>query len=460
MLQDWAISEMLGANVGHGKRNISLGKICTRLAQQQNVSFSAAAGSDGRQSAHRIFSDAQITPLDLLSGHIEQSVVRASSENGGSFLVLVAQDTTTFDFSTHTKTTGLGPIGKVGTGLLAHSALSISPFGCPLGVVDLHIWPRIKEEEGKRHVRRNKPVSEKESYKWTETLQRASEHFDFEQPLLFIQDREADIFAFMAHPRRENVHLLVRAAHPRLVEIGEEQARSNVFDAVEAAAELGTFIVDVPRRPDQPFRKATLSARACQVTLLAPVHRHADDPSTPQPVFVVQVHEENVPADVSAIEWTLLSTLPVTTLQEAEQFVRYYTYRWLIERLHYTLKSGGQAERLQIDDAHSLSNALAIYYVVAWRLLYLTYLARTTPEASANVALTSEELLVLAQAQGKPVTTIAEAIIAIAKQGGYTYYRNAPPPGVKVLWIGLRRLKGMLEGFKLALQHLKQMNQD
>ena len=29
---------------------------------------------------------------------------------------------------------------------------------------------------------------------------------------------------------------------------------------------------------------------------------------------------------------------------------------------------------------------------------------------------------------------------AIAKLGGYTPYRRAPEPGVKVLWLGLRRL--------------------
>jgi len=79
----------------------------------------------------------------------------------------------------------------------------------------------------------------------------------------------------------------------------------------------------------------------------------------------------------------------------------------MIERLHYTLKSGLRAERLQIDDAESLSHALALYYVVACRLLQLTYLARHAPERPAAEVLHPAELAVLAAAEGKPIHTVA-----------------------------------------------------
>lgn len=63
--------------------------------------------------------------------------------------------------------------------------------------------------------------------------------------------------------------------------------------------------------------------------------------------------------------------------------------------------------------------------------------------------MTGDELAVLAATEKRPVVTIAEAVLAIAKLGGYTWYRTAPPPGVKVLWMGLQRLHGMAEGWRL-----------
>jgi IS4 transposase len=64
--------------------------------------------------------------------------------------------------------------------------------------------------------------------------------------------------------------------------------------------------------------------------------------------------------------------------------VRWYSFRWLIERYHYVLKSGCQIERLQLETAHRLEMALATYALVAWRLLWLTYLARCSPDSSCE----------------------------------------------------------------------------
>ena len=57
--------------------------------------------------------------------------------------------------------------------------------------------------------------------------------------------------------------------------------------------------------------------------------------------------------------------------------------------------------------------------------------------------------------EDRTVRSVAEAVTAIAKLGGYRPYKNAKPPGVKLLWLGLRRLEAMTEGYRLALTHLK-----
>ena len=53
---------------------------------------------------------------------------------------------------------------------------------------------------------------------------------------------------------------------------------------------------------------------------------------------------------------------------------------------------------------------------------------------------------------------IAAAVIAIAKLGGYTYYRSAAPPGAKTIWLGLRKLEGILDGYRLAMARIKDLN--
>src|SRR3954471_23583356 len=83
--------------------------------------------------------------------------------------------------------------------------------------------------------------------------------------------------------------------------------------------------------------------------------------------------------------------LAVETFQQAVQCVLWYRFRWLIERYHFVLKSGCHLEKLQLDTAERLERALALYCIVAWRFLYLPYLARATPDASCEVVFQTHE---------------------------------------------------------------------
>jgi hypothetical protein len=156
----------------------------------------------------------------------------------------------------------------------------------------------------------------------------------------------------------------------------------------------------------------------------------------------------------------LLTTRAVDSFAAACRCVQYYTLRWRVERFHYTLKQGCTVERLQFAEAHPLQNALAVYSIVAWRLLWLTSTARQQPEAPATAVLPPLELRGLAEATQTPVTTAREAIRALARLGGFPTNPSAKEPGVKVLWRGLRRLEAMVEGWELALQARPFMRQD
>jgi hypothetical protein len=53
---------------------------------------------------------------------------------------------------------------------------------------------------------------------------------------------------------------------------------------------------------------------------------------------------------------------------------------YTIERLHFVLKSGCALEDRQLRTVERLQRFLAVANIVAWRLLWLTYLGRGKPD--------------------------------------------------------------------------------
>lgn len=440
---DWAQAEMSGAKTWDKRCRSSLISMCSSLFTHLGLSLSSALGPALRQAAHRIVSNAETTPGGLLMGHRQQTAERGS----GSSLILIAQDTTEFDYSSHGSTTGLGHLrSQHSRGLAAHAGLAMLPDGTPLGVVGLSVWARDPDELGKSKTRNQRATRDKESQKWIDGVISAQEAFRPDQDLLFIQDRESDIFAFIAAPRRPNTHLLIRASRQRMVRTDDAEP-TKLFDAIDNAPVLGTFKVDVPRKPNEPSRTVTLEIRIKQMTALAPANQLPCEISEPQPIWVIKAGEAS-PLDAEPISWTLISTLPVETLDDGIRMVQYYARRWMIERLHYTLKSGCRAEQLQIDDADSIKNVLALYYIVAWRVMYLAYQSRSRPDEPAAATFSKIELIVLSKMSKTKISTLEEGVRQIAKIGGYEPYKNGPPPGVKTIWLGYRKLEAMVEFYQ------------
>ena len=184
----------------------------------------------------------------------------------------------------------------------------------------------------------------------------------------------------------------------------------------------------------------------------------APEKLVPLRVGVVLVTEVDPPAGAEPVRWLLLTSLPVGTVEEAQTCVRSYRLRWLIERYHFVLKSGCRVERLQLEEADHLIRALAVLAAVAWRVLWLTYLARAEPEAPCTLAVSAEVWPVLWRhthpSQPLPATppTLREAVRAIAQLGGFLGRRGDGEPGVQTIWRGLRRLDDFVLAWRLARQ--------
>ena len=89
--------------------------------------------------------------------------------------------------------------------------------------------------------------------------------------------------------------------------------------------------------------------------------------------------------------------------------------------------------------------------VVAWRLLWLTYLSRVDRNLPCTVILTEPEWKALYNFIHKTallpqeVPTLGQVTAWIAKLGGFLGRNADGPPGVKLLWQGWRRLFDITE---------------
>lgn len=363
--------------------------------------------------------------------------------------VLLVQDTVSFNFSHHPGTTGLGPLeNQYTSGFLAHSTLAVSTSGVPLGLVEQQAWARDAEQTGLRHQRHERAFVDKESYKWVEGLPDRERLPDTIQPVI-VCDAEAHIYEFLDVLQARALDYVVRAADYRSF-TADGQA---LFDTIARQPVQHTFTLSLKRRPDRPAREAQLELRFSAVTLRRPQRRAARQPTLS--LYVVDVQEIDPPPGETPVHWLLLTSLPVTTVEQAQQVVTWYSYRWLIERLHYVLKSGCKLEQSQLRQAVRLERLLAVYSLVAWRLLWLTYQARVTPDAPCTVALHEAEWQALylfthrtTKLPSQP-PSLRLATRWIGQLGGFLGRKADGEPGVKVLWRGWSRLQDIVATYQI-----------
>jgi hypothetical protein len=417
----------------------------------------ACGNAADTKAAYRALSSETVSAEEIRLAH-----ARAAAERASAFgRVLVGQDTTGLSLGGGgTRIQGLGSMGGKGSarGLFVHSALMSTPEGLPLGIVYQQVWAR-EDAAGKRETRRSRLIEEKESFRWLETVDAVESLLPHEVEVWIAGDREADIFELFAMPRRPGMELVVRATHERKI-AGEEF--EYLHAAVEAATVLGEMRVEVPRSRKRKERTATLEVRACSVTLVPPRNHLGRGDLSPVSVSVVRVLEtRTVPEGEEPIEWMIITTVAVSSLGEAVEIVEAYAQRWKVERYHYVLKSGCGMENLQLESADRIERALAMYNVVAWRLLYMTYVARVAPDLPCTAVLEDDEwkaLYVVGSTRPRPLPdkppTVREAVRIVAMLGGFLGRKRDGEPGVQSLWTGFRRLMD----FTLALQRLRLAN--
>jgi hypothetical protein len=453
--------ELPGIDLGDERRDRRIGWLAARMAASPTESLRAACGGWGEAIAgYRLLHAESVTPEKILAAHQAATLERA----GLSQRLLFIQDTTELDYTSHKALKGVGRLdAQTRRGFYAHSHLLVDEdSGVAMGLCGSHIWTRDKQTKKSKH--KQVPFEDKESFRWFEGYLQgcalAAARPDCE--VIVTGDRESDIYEIYAERQRRTragepcAHVLVRAGRDRaLLREDEAEDEADLFASVRQGRELGTYQVRVTAK-DQVRRKegsnritrregreATLQVRAVRVTL-RPTHRKHGGKLPPVELQAVGVFEINPPADQEPVEWILLTSLPAETFAQATRIILAYVLRWKIEEFHRILKSGCRVEQINLRDKESLLPAVALYFIVAWRILYLRDFRRALPEVSCTTFFSSEEwraaCIVHRRPIGKDPPTLAEMVDMVGKTGGHMGRKKDPPPGPECLWRGLGKL--------------------
>jgi hypothetical protein len=159
---------------------------------------------------------------------------------------------------------------------------------------------------------------------------------------------------------------------------------------------------------------------------------------------LVLAEESTPPEGATPIQWLLVTTLPIDSLEQVQQIVEHYSKRWQIEIYFRTLKSGCRIENRNFETLDRLLNCLAVYAIIAWKIMYLCRLGRECPELNCEVIFEPSEwksVYMTVRHKDPPRTppSVNEMVRMIASLGGYVI-RRSTQPGTQTLWLGLQRV--------------------
>jgi hypothetical protein len=437
-------SELSEADLGDERLSRRLGLLADQLAARPGESFPKALDDSQLEAAYRFFGNDRVSPEAILAPHFRQSARRAVEHER----VLVVHDTTQFDFPGNSKREGLGRLIRPSAqGFFGHFSLALSADGTrtPLGLLALETVFRLDKSIGHKNWTPAKNRSERA--RWLNCIDDAEMLLDGRTRAIHVMDREADSYALLAALADRKRDFVVRSFQDRVL-VDHEARLREVARAARTSLRREVPLSPRPRipgpkgerHPARRFRIARLSIAALSVELPRTDESGKAGSATIQ-VNVIHVFEKKPPAGEAAVEWFLLTTLPIDTTEAVAFAVDCYRARWVIEEFFKALKTGCQYESRQLESADSLLNALAIFAPVAWRLLLLRHLARHDATTPATAALSTKQLQVLKAVAKKPQParpTVREAMLAVACLGGHL--KNNGDPGWLVLGRGLHDL--------------------
>lgn len=383
---------------------------------------------------------------------------------------LVIQDTSEINYEHHAGyldrgDADLGPTGNdKDIGFFLHPNIVLDrETGLLLGASDVYLWNRRYDKQDKQEREYHKQeIEEKESYRWIACAQRSKEALRHAASILFVSDRESDIYEEFALLPDARCDVLVRSKENRRLHEKEEK----LYEYLASQPESGRISLQIRQASKRQSRNATLTVRSAHVQIARP-KKHSAQSALPEYIelnaVLVEETSGSVPSGEKPIRWVLLTTCKVENLEDALEVIKCYGLRWQIELIFASMKSAGvDIEASQLETGSALKSMAVMSFITALRINQLR-LSRTDKSGIPATVVFTEEQLPLLEVLTKKLegstakqknphrkSTIAWAAWVIARLGGWKGYASESPPGNKTMYAGWIDFNRLFEGWSLA----------
>lgn len=433
------VKDFPSLNLGDKRRNERLVTLINNISSSPGSSIPKQSASwYDTKAAYEFFSndDIKLSDLETAVKSYGSSLIDENEKT-----LLIAHDFCQISFG-DLQAEGLGYLAsKDGRGIITYNSIAICPNGVPLSLLYQQSFTRPLEELGKAQQRKGIAYEDKESYHWHKGITAVNDLLGNDIKKIHIADREADIYELFFCAYEHNTDLLIRSRHNRRLKEG-----SDLWDAVAATDCVNKVMIEIPEPNGKKRIGIEVELRYRNVEILRPrtsINQYESVELTA--IELKQVSALHAWQD-GPVHWKLLTSVAVDKPSDALRCVKWYCYRWLVERFHYVLKSGTKIEELQLHKAGSLQKAIHVYSIAAMRIMQLVYQSRHTPEVNCEVVLTREQWSVLfmlihqTPELPKQPPTLGEAVSWIGRLGGHLGRKSDGPPGLKTVWLGYQRI--------------------
>ena len=455
------------------RRHAAWRKLVERLTQNGSCVIQQLSNSRAEcEQFYRFLRNKQIQLAELI--HMSCQV---NAELLADRHVLVLGDTTSYNLKSH-----MGRIQdreQVGVlednktpGFMCHVHLAVDAQSSNvLGLSDVLLWSRSKSQ-GKSVASYKLKAEDKESYKWFSGIENATGVLKQAAKRTFVLDRDADNYdLFASLCVQEDNHFVIRLRYDRQVYYQNQE--QSISSSLDQSSSLGTYTLDLPaldhysstsgKRVKRQARQATLELRAIPIQVLPPL-TYGHPGGSPLALWVVEAREINLIPDSQdePICWRLITSHPVLAFEQAQDIIRYYCTRWIIEQLFRTSKSEGfDIESTELETFQAIQGQTVLVLHAAAKVLQLVYARHNEQAQPIEEVFDQQECAVLnilnAQLEGAthkqknpyPKNRTCWATWVIARLGGWKGYSSQRPPGPITIKMGLDKFYIFLKAFQM-----------
>lgn len=461
-LTNWIKEEFSDISFNDNRLTKRFAKVAQGLAEksEKNISSSFETWSEIK-GCYRFFDNEKVTCSRILQPHRVRTLKRIREHKR----VLFLQDTVVFSYGKRLSATGLDfchrnlKSDNQVKGLILHGLLAISDKGLPLGIIYQEFLSRkkFKDRTSSMKEKENKlPINKKESFRWIDFIKKSKGLDTGDSEVIHVTDREGDIYELYRECSKWKERFLIRANVNRSINKRSKShfSEDKLFDFLLSKKAQGTVTVKVNSvRKGQKYREAKLSIIYKDITLPPPRKKQGKElPFLPMTAVVAV--ERNAPRKEKPIKWFLLTNVSVSSVEEAQERVKWYSLRWNIELFHKVLKSGFAVEKTQMREGERIKRYVTLKSILAWRIFWLTRFFDENKRRSCEIVLTEYEWKILyrrfnkGNSLPKRPPPIEVVFIWLGRLGGFIGRKGDGTPGFISLWRGWMRFMDLIDDYQ------------